>query len=876
MTGQTISHFELLDKLGEGGMGVVYRARDTQLNREVAIKVLRPDKVANTNRRLRFIQEARSASALNHPNIITIYEIGEANGTEFIAMELVTGRALDQLIPPKGMRLNDTLKYAIQIADALTKAHSAGITHRDLKPANIMVNAEGRIKILDFGLAKLTESLMGSSESTATFTVHPEGGPHTAEGAIVGTAAYMSPEQAEGKPVDARSDIFSFGCVLYELASGHRAFQAATPMATLAAVIREDPAKLPKGTPRELEKLIARCLRKDSERRAQHISDVRLALEEIKEESDSGTLNSPAPGAITSSRPPWLLPALAALVLVVSAGAWLALRAPKPPLQAEVKRSVLTSYPGSEIEPALSPDGKYVAFAWNGEKEDNFDIYVKLVDAGTPVRLTHDPASDTAPAYSPDGSFLAFVRTSQGKGGYYVIPALGGNERRVADIPMLGSHSPFPSVDWSPDGKSLVITDTSVMPIYISIVSLASGEKRRLTLPPTKSFGDSKPLVSPDGKWLAFLRTENVSSSDWFLLPFDEKPGAEPKRLTEFHANFRAGGAWLSNSRELFLSGATGAQTRPWRVSAQGGAASAVQVPFLGEADISPAIARQGGRAVFWSALTNTNLWRLDLKNPATPSMRIIASSRSEVQPDYSPDSSRISFISSRLGEYEVWAANSDGSNPIQLTNQSASPTAPRWSPDGRLIAFAKRPGGNVDVYIINAEGGPPRRLTTDPGNDASAYWSLDGKTVYFASNRTGRNEVWKIPADGSRPETQITRNGGWRSNEFASGTMLAYQKFDLPGLWKISVAGGEEQKIADTPAGATYFATGNTGYWYSSDLKLHRVDLLTGKESIVLTLPPATTLDTVNFTVSADQRWLVYVHTDQSINDLVLLENIH
>ena len=563
-------------------------------------------------------------------------------------------------------------------------------------------------------------------------------------------------------------------------------------------------------------------------------------------------------------------------MLVLAAGAWLASRDAKPPLQAEVKRSVLTSYPGSEVDPALSPDGKSVAFAWNGEKEDNFDIYVKLVDAGTPVRLTQDPANDSSPAYSPDGSFLAFVRTSQGKGGYYVIPALGGNERKVADIPTIPSHIPSPSVDWSPDGKSLVIFDSSTVPPCISIISLASGEKRRLTLPPAKSFGDSMPLVSPDGKWLAFLRTENVSAGDWFLLPFDEKPETQPKRLTDFHANLRTAGTWLPDSRELFLPGTRDGLTRLYRVSLQAGAASMSPVSFLGETDVSPTVARQGGRAVVENVLINTNVWHLDLKNPTTPALRIIASSRREQQPDFSPDGTRIAFTSSRLGPTEVWAANADGSNPIQLTNQSAGPTAPRWSPDGRLIAFAKRPGGNADVYIINADGGPPRRLTTDPGNDASAYWSLDGKTVYFASNRTGRQEVWKIPADGSRPETQITRNGGWRSTEFAGGTMLAYQKFDLPGLWKMPLAGGEEQKIADTPAGAVYFATGNTGYWYGLDLKLHRVDLLTRKESTILTLPPATSSGTQNFTVSADQRWLVYVQTDQRINDLALLENIH
>jgi len=271
MSPRPISHYQILDKLGEGGMGVVWKARDSRLNRLVAIKTLRADKMADADRKRRFIQEAQAASALNHPNIVTIHDIASENGTDFIVMEYVEGKTLGQLIPRRGMRLDEVLRYAIQIAEGLAKAHAAGIVHRDLKPGNIMVTPEGRVKLLDFGLAKLTEPAEpGEDERTRTMAVQSE------EGSIVGTAAYMSPEQAESKPVDARSDIFSFGAVLYEMATGIRAFQGDSKLSTLSAVLRENPkppSQVVSEIPRELDRIVSRCLRKDPARRFQATPD---------------------------------------------------------------------------------------------------------------------------------------------------------------------------------------------------------------------------------------------------------------------------------------------------------------------------------------------------------------------------------------------------------------------------------------------------------------------------------------------------------------------------------------------------------------------------------------------------------------------------
>ncbi|MBP1599298.1 MAG: serine/threonine protein kinase, partial [Acidobacteria bacterium] len=269
MIGKTLGHYQVTEKLGAGGMGVVYKARDLHLDRFVALKILPPEKVIDPDRKRRFVQEAKAASALNHPNIVHVYDIDQADGTDYIAMEYVEGKTLDQLIGHRGIRLNDALKHAVQIAEALTKAHSVGIVHRDLKPTNLMVNEDGVVKVLDFGLAKLTERIQGD-ETASTATIDDEGRPITEEGVIVGTVAYMSPEQAEGKKVDARSDIFSLGSVRYEMVTGQKAFQGTSKMSTLSAILHQEPkpvSGITPAIPADLEKLINRCLRKDPERR---------------------------------------------------------------------------------------------------------------------------------------------------------------------------------------------------------------------------------------------------------------------------------------------------------------------------------------------------------------------------------------------------------------------------------------------------------------------------------------------------------------------------------------------------------------------------------------------------------------------------------
>ena len=475
--------YEVLSALGAGGMGEVYRARDTRLSRDVAIKVLPAERLADEHRRRRFQQEARALSSLNHPHIVTIYEVESAGAVDFIVMEFVRGSTLDQLIPSRGFRVSELLRIAVPVAEALAAAHARGIIHRDVKPANLMVGDDGVVKVLDFGLAKLLEPDEEPGAATATDLRH---GDVSALGRIAGTPAYMAPEQASGGKVDARSDVFSFGAVLYQMATGARAFDGNSSAETLAAVLAGQPKPPTQITavPRELERVILRCLRKEPDRRYQTMLDVRNDLQELEEEIQCADVPGWRPGRSgVGSRWPsrlGLLPSAAA----VTWSRWSRTGIPPPPMQV---RSV-TGLDGYEMMPSLSPDGNQVAFAWNGDKDgSNVDVYVSMI--GTPAvhRLTTHPAMDVFPRWSPDGRQIAFVRQwTDHAGRVYVVSPLGGPERKLSDFDAhFDRVAVFGDLSWSPDGRYIAAARSSTQregeSTGIYLIPVEGGEPRLVT-----------------------------------------------------------------------------------------------------------------------------------------------------------------------------------------------------------------------------------------------------------------------------------------------------------------------------------------------------------------------------------------------------------
>ena len=880
MTGQTLLHYKILGKLGEGGMGIVYQALDTHLDRFVAIKVLPPDKVADPQRQARFAQEAKAASALRHPNIVTVYDIARDAGHDFIVMEYVAGKTLDQLIGRRGLKLKDAVGYAIQTSDALACAHAAGIVHRDLKPSNIMLDERGVVRVLDFGLAKLSQAEPGEGELTESM------GPKTLEGTIVGTASYMSPEQAEGKLVDARSDVFSFGAVLYEMLSGRRAFTGETPMATLAAVLSRNPAPLGDEVPRDLERIVARCLRKDPARRWYSMADVKLALEEVKEESESGLLAAAEKPARRRARWPGVLAALALVAAVV--GAWMLHSRPGVPVMPHAVP--LTTYPGFAWSPSFSPEGDRVAFSWNGPKQDNFDIYVKQIDAEEPVRLTRDPANDFFPAWSPDGRRIAFLRElSGGKSGVFLMPALGGPERKLMEVTEVAEAGfAVGRMSWHPSGQWLVLSDrnSAQEPRALFLVWVESGEKRKLTSPPQGStVGDVEPAVSPDGRAVVFTRVISSSrpgASDLYLLelPVDLSTIRAPKRITFWQRWTNEPTWWPDGSSILFAFGNAGSNRSLWEMTINGPErrpGEAERLPFGGESfGPMPAISRQG-RVAYAQNATVANIWRLDLSGRQRVDNLPMNSTRVDHVPQYSPDGKRIAFASNRSGKFEIYLCDSDGSNTVKLTSFGGPYVAnPAWSPDGRRIAFVARLGETSEIYIISADGGKPERLPGTQSRDGLTSWSRDGKWIYFGSNRTGKSQLWKIPVDGG-DLVQVTKQGGAYGVESPEGKFVYYSletEDEGPNteLWRVPVEGGEEIRIA---AGVCpqFFALAERGIYYFSGWINPSIQYFNFATRKVETVAKVEGSVAWGMTASPDGRWLLYSLLGKEESNLMMVE---
>jgi Tol biopolymer transport system component len=875
--GNRLGPYEILSPLGAGGMGEVYQARDTRLDRVVAIKVLPPDKSGDPSRKLRFLQEAKAASALNHPNIVTIYDIGSANGVDYIAMEFVDGKTLDALIPRNGMRIGELLGYAAKAADALAKAHQAGIVHRDLKPSNVMISRDGQVKILDFGLAKLTPTAPAQGEDTRTAK------PLTGEGAVMGTSFYMSPEQAEGKPVDARSDIFSFGAMLFEMATGQRPFTGDSQVAVLSSILREDP-KRPETSrrdlPAELSRIVMRCLRKDPARRFQGMADLKVALEELKEESDSGTLGGAPAVAIERRQRRWpLWTAVAGLLAVAGLAGWRFFVPSAPAAPAMLQPVPLTSDPGEQRNPSFSPDGDQVAFDWDGLTGDNVDIYVKLIGPGTPLRLTTDPALDILPRWSPDGRWIAFLRLSEryDRFSVMVIPALGGSERRIDDFAnnVVEAGLPVESLCWTRDSKSLVVSaaPSAGQPNRLLLVPLDGGPPKVLTHPEAGTFGDARPAVSWDGRRLAFLRTSPGLARLFMLSSLD--PAGELRQIAH-KEQYVSGVEWLPGDRDMLISAGLRTSSTIFRISAAEDSEERA-IPQLGSAVYDPAVSARGNRMAYTSGTSDSNFWAVDLTTKTSSLARALSSYSRDVFPQFSPDGKRVAYYSHRGGSTQIWTANADGSQAAALTAMGGITTAsPRWSPDGQQIVFDSNAGGAYKVYTIRADGGQPRQVSPGPGFLGS--WSQDGRWIYYSSNQSGEDEVWKVPATGGAP-VQVTRTGGTGALESADGKTLYYVKQNgNGGIWKMPVAGGAETQVLPDVYRVNYALTARGIYFTphagrDSTSEIDFLDFATGSTSrIVKVMKP---LD-LGLTVSPDGRTLLYSQVDHTGSNLMLIENFH
>jgi Tol biopolymer transport system component/DNA-binding winged helix-turn-helix (wHTH) protein len=556
--------------------------------------------------------------------------------------------------------------------------------------------------------------------------------------------------------------------------------------------------------------------------------------------------------------------------ILVGIGWWGKFGSRKPP--AEPPRLVFaTSFAGSETEPSFSPDGKQFAFIWNGGKGDNLDVYVKLLDVGTPLRLTTDPGRDRDPVWSPDGRFIAFLRGTDPAWNLILVPALGGPERNLGEV-MAG-------LDWSPDGQTLVVTDEGA----VTLLNIETGQRQKLTSPPKNILGDHRPVFSPDGQKVAFLRSDG-GAENIFVVPVS---GGVARQIT-FENNRIQSHCWHSDGTHLiYASNRTGGAFQLWKIAESGGAPEHITSAGNGPSDV--VLARDGSRLAFAQTITDTNVWRLELPDgsASVPTgkdgrwTQFIASSRGDDSPQYSSDGQRIVFASHRSGNEEIWVCASDGSNARQVTQMRGPSTgSPRWSPDGREIAFDSRQPGQADIFVISAGGGQPRRLTTDPALDVVPSWSRDGQWIYFSSMRSGARQLWKVPAQGGAA-VQVTQQGAFDSYESADGQYLYYTKSrETAGVWRLPLAGGAEEQVPGMDGIKEHrsWALGTQGLYFaqpSPEAALLRFySFATGRITDLTKLEKKPVYGPPGLAVSPDGRAILYVQRDSVTSDIVMIEN--
>src|SRR4051812_24072241 len=846
-------HYTIERELGRGGMATVYLARDLKHDRWVAMKVLRPELAAALGPQ-RFLREIRLTAQLQHPHILTLLDSGEGEGSLYYVMPYVEGESLRQRLQREGpLAIDEALRITRAIAHALDYAHERGVIHRDVKPENIMLH-EGEPMLSDFGIA-LAVAAAGGERLTET-------------GFSLGTPAYMSPEQSSAEPrLDGRSDQYSLACVTYEMLAGEPPYTGPTAHAVIAKRFIEPIPRLGtvRSVPPALEAAVTRALSKAPADRFATATAFATAL-------------TAAPMRARFPRMRIQGVALIALGLLGGAAAWWYATQQRGTASGSSQVNIVpfTSAAGPKLQPAFSPDGKQIAYGWAPETTQDQDIYVQLVGAGSPLRLTSSPADDYCPVWSPDGRFIAFLRDLPGDHrAYYVIPSLGGAERRIADryvAPPVGR-----CMDWSGDGQRLITADAS-MPgdSRLNIVEIAIADGQRTTLLSQPDQYVASPARSPDGRWLAYLQGPGFLTPDIYFIP---AAGGLPRRLTS-DGSFVLGFAWTADGAGIVFSSNRTGLLRLWRVSLSGSAPELVNA--MGEGAILPTIAAAGNRLAYVQARTDDNIWRAPgplWTGPPRAPQRVIASSRQDHEGAFSPDGGRIAFGSDRTGSGEIWTARADGSGETQLTTLHGTDAgSPTWSPDGASIAFDARLAGHGDIFVMGADGGAPRRLTTDSADHNLPTWSADGRWIYYSSRRTGSWQIWKVPATGG-PSIQLTTGGGFIAHESLDGKWLYVWTEDGGTISRVSVNGGASVRLLQ---GARLFRG-----WKPARDGIYFVDLSTRTPSVrfydfgTRATHVIGTLDMGQlapggryFDVSRDGRWMLYDRGDQVQSDIMLVEN--
>ena len=879
MIGELVGHYRILRRIGSGGMGDVYAAEDTKLQRRVALKVLPPELAHDDERRERFKREAIATAALDHPNIVTVHSVEEANGLHFITMQLVEGRTLSEVIPKDGLPLETFFGYAVPLTEAVAAAHEHGLVHRDLKPSNVMVTDDGTVKVLDFGLARFAEprAVVADGTTRASTAFSPGSvGDITAEGKVLGTVAYMSPEQAEGKPIDHRSDIFSLGILLYEMATGERPFVGDTPMSVMSSIVKEAPEQLTarnSNLPRHLGRIVHRALAKDVNRRHQSALDLRNELEEIQQEVASGEALPVGAIAAGASRAPatkgWAFRlAIAAALAVGGVGGYSALRfAGRPdPGPTVWTTTQLTSLSGVQTTPSISPDGEFFVYA--DDAGGNFDIWWRRVDGGNVLNLTpNSPADDFQPAFSPDGARIAF-RSNRELGGIFLMGATGENLRPVADF----GYNPA----WSPDGSEIAFSTGHVLdPLNLTgggelwVVEVESGATRLL--------GDGyQPHWSPNGHRIAYFFTEGGQRDIWTIAA----EGGEPARVTS-QASLDWNPVWSPDGRWLYFSSDRGGQRNLWRVALDERTGSVQREPEpISTSETQQgflSLSEDGRRLVYSSTARRTNLHRIafdpETKRVVGESQPLTSGTRQLQWFDLSPDGETIVYSLLAGGVEDLYRMRTDGSEVNRLTDDAHRDRRPRWSPDGARILFYSNRSGAYEAWTIDATGRDARQVTYRQGNPGAVwdpFWSPDGRIAFSGPGSTTMiveaDIPWAEQTPVEVPPFDDERN--FRGNAWSpDGDWLAGM---ARGIIVYSLETGEFTSLTDSGGWPIWMGDSRHVLFRDTATQtIHIVDSRTGEAHQLLSVAPDGLGSSL--AVSPDQRWIYFTHSSAD-NDIYLL----
>ena len=789
--GTRVSHYEIVRSIGAGGMGEVYLAEDTRLNRRVAIKFLPSDSVADEQANSRLLREAQAAATLEHPHICAVHEIGEADGRQFIVMQYVEGETLADRLKRAPLPLKAALDVAVQVADALAEAHAHGIVHRDIKPANIIINPRGQVKVLDFGLAK--RIVVDSEDKTQKRL--------SQSGVIMGTVAYMSPEQARGQTVDARTDVWSLGVVLYEMVAGRNPFVGETMSDCLAAILKTEPPPLEcqsEAASVELQHILRKALRKDRAERYQTADELLLdltglqkrlvgaaesaqAAEHATQTGDSPAVNTAAQAEQTQTlratqpqtqevaqarrRRILLIGVLAVGLLALSLAGVLLRRARQNTLTAlSVGRvNQLTIWSGLDDFASISPDGNTVAYC--SDHGGSFEIYVKaLTPDAKEIQLTSDRGQNYEPAWSPDGQHIAYY--SKQRGGIWVMPAAGGDAKQLTEF---GS---YPA--WSPDGKQIAfqsnpLTDlgaygrNALPPSTLWLVAAQGGEPRQLTQVGQPAGGHGSPAWSPDGKRIAFEVDDYDAASIWTV----SVNGNDAKRVSVSPQWHSYGPVYAPDGQSILYSRGDG--MLQLRVSPDTGEPIGEPTPVTGIGG-PPSFVRRvsfsadGKKAAYSLVRRSESISAVFLQPKSatalgSPVALVSNASERNNYPSFSPDGKRIVFVSCNVSGTgcHVWLMNTDGSNQTQLTAGEGSQIVPNWFPDMSQVAYVSNRTGHHSYWAINLESKREKMLLDLPGGIDYARLSPDGKQIVFNSKRGGSViNVWTAALAGGEPK-QLT-----------------------------------------------------------------------------------------------------------------------